>query len=74
MKPRVEIQSEALPWTSFTLFVAVILLILILKWHHWELSFSVGAYLTAVYITFVIVATKLEYSFSDGGLDLMSLL
>lgn len=73
LKPEVEIQSSALPWTSFTLLLSVLLLILVFKLHNWTLSFSVGVWLTIIYVTFVVTATYLEYSFSESGLDLMSL-
>lgn len=73
LKPEVAIQSEALPWTCFTLLLSVGLLLLILKLHNWELSFSVGAWLLVVYCSFVVLATYLEYSFSEEGLDLLSL-
>ena len=67
-----EIQSAALPWTSFTLLLSVVLLLLILKFHHWELSCSVGVWLTVTYVAFVVVATYLESSFSGTGLDLLA--
>lgn len=70
----VEIQSAALPWTSFTLFLSVVLLILILKLHNWELSYSVGVWLSMTYVAFVVVATYLESSFSEAGLDLLAMI
>lgn len=70
LKPQVAIQSAALPWTSFTLLVSVLLLLLILKLHDWVLGFSVGVWLLIVYVAFVSVATYLESTFSQRGLDL----
>uniref|UniRef100_A0A6G1S2Y4 Sodium/potassium/calcium exchanger 4 n=2 Tax=Aceria tosichella TaxID=561515 RepID=A0A6G1S2Y4_9ACAR len=74
LDPEVRIQSAALPWTSFTLLLSVVLLLLILKFHNWELSCSVGVWLTMTYVAFVGVATYLESSFSVSGLDLFSLM
>lgn len=74
LDPEVRIQSAALPWTSFTLFLSVVLLLLILKFHNWELSCSVGVWLTVTYAAFVVVATYLESSFSQSGLNLFDLM
>lgn len=74
LEPEVKIQSAALPWTSFTLLLSVVLLLLILKLHNWELSCSVGVWLTMTYVAFVGVATYLESSFSASGLDLFALI
>lgn len=73
MSPEVEIQSAALPWTSFTLLLTVALLIVVLKLNDWMLSFRVGVWLSIIYITFVGVATHLESSYSETGIDLMSM-
>lgn len=72
LRPEVAIQSAALPWTSFTLLLSVVLLILVLKLHNWELSFSVGVWLMFTYVAFVAVATYLESSFAQSGLDLLA--
>jgi Ca2+/Na+ antiporter len=69
----VAIQSSALPWTSFCLLLSVALLLVILKLHNWELSYGVGFWLTMTYVGFVSVATYLESSFSESGLDLFAL-
>lgn len=74
MKPEVEIQSSALPWTSFTLLVSVLLLLLVFKLHNWILDASVGIWLSVIYVTFVGTATYLEYTFSESGFDLLSFL
>lgn len=55
------------------MLLSVLLLIMILKLHNWELGFSVGIWLLVVYVTFVFVATFLEYSYAESGLDLFAL-
>lgn len=74
LEPVVDIQSAALPWTSFLLVVAVILLLIILKSHGWTLCLGVGFWLTLVYATFVISAIILEYSIGDEGIDWWSVM
>jgi len=74
MKPEVEVQSAALPWTSFTLFLSVVILLLVLKFHNWELSSSVGVWLLVTYATFVGCATYLESTYSHSGLDLLAMI
>lgn len=74
MKPEVEIQSSALPWTSVTLLLSVILLLLVFKLHDWTLDARVGIWLTLVYIAFVVTATYLESTFSKSGFDLLALI
>lgn len=69
-----EIQSAALPWTSFTLLLSVVLLILILRLHNWQLGYSAGIWLSLTYVTFVGVATYLESSYAEDGLDLFALI
>lgn len=69
LEPTVEIQSEALPWTSSLLLISVVLLIIILKCHDWKLCYGVGIWLMVVYTVFVISSILLEYSFTPDGLN-----
>lgn len=70
-KPEIVIQSASLPWTSGTLLVAVVLLVLIFKLHDWTLNLRVGLWLSLVYVVFVLTAIYLEGNYSKTGVDFL---
>ena len=58
----IPIQSEALPFTTMTLFITTFILLFTMKYSQWQLGLQLAIVCSITYLAFVVVSTIMELS------------
>ena len=58
----ISIESQALPFTTMTLFITTFIFLIAMKYSRWQLGLQLAITCTITYLAFVVVSTIMEFS------------